>query len=231
MSNENEKLNELEINYDLKCSKCSKCSKYSDCSKIKSKTRKVVCFMGVSGSGKNHQTNLLKKKGYIEINFADELRNILWDTIGYKPKNYNKAKQCIVGLDAYPIWVSKILKKIFPLLPTIRELLQNLGTEAMRSREPNFWCELWLDKVNAELEKGNDVVCSDLRFINELKYTQFKNKAEFEIIFCDYVSDRYDCENNHSSEKLAQYLLSLDCPNLRVLSKKDIEKILKEYSY
>ena len=74
---------------------------------------KLICFIGVKGSGKSYQSKKLCDLGFKEINFADDLRDMAYDIINYIPEDYNKAKDCIVGLDKFPVIFSKILKRIF----------------------------------------------------------------------------------------------------------------------
>ena len=62
-----------------------------------------------------------------------------------------------------------------------------------------------IDKIPEEF----NICVSDLRFHNE--YKALKNYCdehgyEFEFIFCDYHSDRYEENNGHASARLAAFL-------------------------
>mgnify|MGYP000904266201 CR=1 FL=1 len=157
-----------------------------------------VCFVGCMGSGKDYQSKLLINKGYVLVNIGDSLREMAWDVLGWRPANdneYEDFKKCVVVPEG------GFFKQI-----SGRQFLQNLGTQAIRKRFPDFWTELWKKRVIEQLENGKNVVCSDIRFIKEI--TAAKSIcAGAKIIFCNYISDRYNCTDNHESEKLAQIIL------------------------
>ena len=178
----------------------------------------IVCFLGVIGSGKDYQAQkLVNERGFVHINFADDLRQMAWDILGWKPETPEEyewfKKQEMVFISRKPCDETDKI--------TGRQFLQNLGTEAMRKRDPNFWANCWRNQVLENLAIGKNVCCSDLRFSNELStalsikkhYLLIGNSANLEdvstkLIFCDYKSSRYDATNTHKSEKLAQALLS-----------------------
>jgi len=171
---------------------------------------KLICYVGVMGSGKDFNA-----KKYIEenpktkhINFADELREMAWDILGWRP---NKNEE----YDAFKRTDFKDCGELRSDLSfTGREFLQRLGTEALRKRDPNFWVKCWVKKVQEALNDGYDVVCSDCRFDNELRFAiginysaNLSTPASPYFVFCNYISDRYDSINTHESEKFAQTLL------------------------
>ena len=168
---------------------------------------KVHGFVGVIGSGKNYQQELLVKQGWVAIDFKDELIDMCSDLVGYNIReDYEGFKKRIVGL---PGILSEGLAPQHPLAMTGRRLLQRMGTEVMRKRDPDYWVKAWEKKVKAALQAGKDVAVADVRFDNEvqaLKSFEFQSFAPIEtkIIFCDYYSDRYCSTSEHESEKMAQ---------------------------
>lgn len=157
----------------------------------------LVCFIGCMGSGKDYQSRLLVEKGYKLINIGDSLREMAWDILGWTPANdeeYEEFKKANI-----------IFEGITEL--SGRKFLQNLGTEAIRKRFPNFWIDLWKNKIKSELSSGNNVVCSDIRFLKEIE-TAISISPEVKVIFCDYRSERYNSTDTHESEKLAQMVLN-----------------------
>lgn len=205
----------------------------------------LVVFLGVQGSGKNYQCNLLKKEGYVLVDFADELRSIAWDILGWKPRpeyydrDYEWFKElkidqielihkCTDKQINYYFEVKQkleILESDFPL--TGRLFLQNLGTKAIRSRHPSFWVDEWKYKAERLLNEGYKVCTSDCRFVNEVVTCHELNAK---LIFCNYKSDRYNSEDTHESEQLAQLLLK----TYKLQDKQEIDpyiiNILKDYS-
>ncbi len=179
------------------------------------KKPELIAFIGVKGSGKTYLGDQYLARGYKPIDFKDDLMQMCWDILGYKPKDYEKFKQCIIGLDFLPIKFSEALVGLFeklglPPLMTGRRLLQRVGSEAIRKRQPMFWAGQMYRDSQKTLEAGFNVVNRDGRFANELQVMgSLSNIADVKFIFCDYKSSRYDATDGHVSEHLAQYAVSL----------------------
>lgn len=156
---------------------------------------KLVCMIGVIGSGKDYRAKKLVEQGYVQVNFADPLRELMWDIEGWRPENdaeYEVFKQAVS-------YCPELGRGV-----TGREKLQNLG-QAMRKRDNDYWCDQWR---KALITTYKNVVCSDLRFRNEfLQAYWFQDRRDVEFVFCDYRSDRYEPDNEHESERLAQRIL------------------------
>jgi len=148
------------------------------------------------------------------VDFKDALRKHVYDLIGYTPLDYERFKRCVVGLDSIPggVALSNWALKLAPRLPTGRTVLQRLGTEVFRRRDPGYWVRNALVTIKDLNASGHDVVIADCRFPNELSAV-INYAAETRItlcpVFCDYRSTRYDAENPHESEKMSQKLLAL----------------------
>lgn len=165
--------------------------------------KKLVCYIGVMGSGKSFRTKKMcqENQDFVEINVADTLRNVVWKMIGWKPpteERYELFKE------------STFISSTLPSVKfTGRDILQRLGTDGIRSIEPDFWINAWKNTVYDTIYlKGKSVVCSDVRFVNEVYAAlELENKnIQVEFVFCDYQSDRYDQKSKHDSERLAQWL-------------------------
>lgn len=87
-----------------------------------------------------------------------------------------------------------------------RRLLQRLGTEVMRKRDPDYWVKAWIIKAEEARKAGFNVCVADCRFRNEAEVI-LANGGE--LVFCDYHSNRYDAGQAHESEHLAQRMLAL----------------------
>lgn len=159
---------------------------------------KIYGFCGVIGSGKSYHCEQLKKEGFIQIDFADCLRNMAWKVLDWQPQNaqeYDDFKKGLLNIPHY----DKI---------NGRWLLQRIGA-IMRENDEDFWVKQWRKGVERAISMGyNNICCSDVRYENEIKMLKsFNWKAEVKVVFCDYHSDRYNATNTHESERLAQKLL------------------------
>lgn len=162
----------------------------------------VKCFLGVIGSGKDYQCKKLLEYKYKQINFADPLREMAWNILNWRPASsleYDIFKKKTINMFNYKTDLSD---PVFSL--TGREFLQYLGSY-MRKLDDNFWVNLWAKEV-LKYSKEYDICCSDLRYENELYKAQEINA---DIYYCNYISDRYEPNNPHESEKLAQSLIQI----------------------
>lgn len=178
----------------------------------------ITVFIGVIGSGKDYRADELSKQGHVRIDFKDELLDMASDISGYDVRqNYNWFKSHIVGIhpssnplsDAFINSEQKELLTKYPDLITGRKLLQRLGTEAMRSRDQDYWANQFIKKALSVIDQGGKVVNADCRFMNEY-YAIRKIDPESQFVFCNYKSSRYDAKFDHGSEKLAQTFLRLN---------------------
>lgn len=205
----------------------------------------IIGFIGVIGSGKNYQQDLLVKRGFIALNFKDELVAMAQDLVGFPIQDdYELFKELVVGfnrpganlVDNYPkekmFQINKECLEYFPKAMTGRRLLQRLGTNVMRKRDPDYWVNAWSKKAEEYLRGGYSVAVNDVRFGNEIKAIKHFNCMSFapietKIIFCNYKSDRYDATSIHPSETLAQKLLSLGLKDGDEVSLHQVENLAK----
>ena len=119
-------------------------------------TINILGFCGPIGSGKDEAANVAAEFGYDKIGFADHLKATC---------------QFLTGHD-YTLRETKN-SEVFPGV-TGRRVLEVIGTEAMRTLNPNFW----IDKV---LEKRDIAIC-DVRFPNEVEAIQKAGGVVIKII-------------------------------------------------
>lgn len=164
--------------------------------------KELVFYCGVIGSGKDYQSKKKVEDRYIQLNFADPLRNIAWSIFKYTPEddyNYELFKGCAISG-----WKFKV---------TGREVLQYLG-EILKVEfsDPFIFAKLFVKKLEQYNSKEDvKIVCSDLRFIHEYyeveKFVEQNKDWKTTYIFCDYKSNRYTAYDQHSSEDLARYFI------------------------
>lgn len=175
----------------------------------------ITCFVGVIGSGKDFHAGKLQEQGYQRIDFKDELIRMVSDIVGFDvSKEYDWFKDAIVGIrdpgnplvqGMHRAWMKELLNS-HPNIMTGRQLLQRVGTDAIRSRHPDYWVDCFKREVADATAQGKKVVNADCRFENEvLAVVSIDEDAKF--IFCNYRSPRYNPYATHQSEQMAQALL------------------------
>ena len=179
----------------------------------------IRVYLGALGGGKDFSAKPYIQKGYKHCAFADTLRDILWDILGYKPKNYEKFKLSDVRLG--------FLNKI----STGRKLLQNLGSTLRKFIAEDVWVDILIKNIAFEPK----VVITDCRFSNEvaklLKYAE-KAGSNITFIWCCYPSKKYQqgLKETHESEALAQFITQrYNFKNGDTISIEQIKVILKDY--
>ena len=181
----------------------------------------IIGLVGVIGSGKTFQRDLLISKGFTPIDFKDALIDMCEDLVGFPIRGeYESFKSHIIGFNKIELSPNVKIRNLqdysdscletYPLAMTGRKLLQRLGTEVMRKRDPEYWTNAWAKSATSTLNNGHGVVAADVRFPNEIKAIRglaWTVGADCRIIFCDYKSPRYDATSKHESEVMAQALL------------------------
>jgi hypothetical protein len=163
----------------------------------------IVGFVGVIGSGKSYRAANYVENGFVQINFADALRELAWSVLGWTPKtdaDYEEFK-------SMPITLSQSTTAKQPKFEfakneaslTGREFLQRLGNNAREIAGENIWVDAWEKKAKRE----DSVVVADVRYWNEVQRIIDLNGK---LIFCDYRSSRYIL-SDHPSEALAMELI------------------------
>jgi len=160
---------------------------------IKYNDLEIISFVGVIGAGKSFRTEKLIEEGFYPIAFGDALRDMAFKLLSWKPLNdeqYEEFKKGNRYIDSHSGFING------------RLFLQTLG-ETMREENKNYWVDKLKQRIDLLYRLGyTKIVVTDIRHENELELVKsYKNSK---VIFCDYKSERYDCENKHISEKLAQ---------------------------
>lgn len=157
----------------------------------------VVGFCGVIGSGKDHRSKELVSKGYTKVAFADPLKKLCYDAVGWK---FDEKNTYLSDVFKENHW-NPIFKKVQPF--SGRELLERVGQSLQESFGSDFWCRAWEHSVlTKELQK---VTVSDVRYKVEVRTLLKYNTT---LYFCDYRSHRYTLRNT-APEQLAQHLRSV----------------------
>lgn len=166
--------------------------------------KKITVFIGVQGSGKDFNGNLLCEHGAVQVSFADKLREDIWELIGWSPaspEEYDAFKKAT--------FQATIADKLVSF--TGRGLLVKYATDIRRREDPDHWCKQLRGRIAHVLEIAPAVVVTDCRFMNEVRHLiQISEEvgAEIEFVFCNFKSERYNPSFPHESEWMAQYFLN-----------------------
>lgn len=166
--------------------------------------KRIIVFIGVIGSGKDHQTKTLLKenKNAVNIGFSDSVRDFTWEFLGWKPEDtnqYESFKSQDIGM--------KIAEESSHSIQG-RKIMERIATK-MRSVDNYFWANEWYKKVQ-EIPKDKDlIIAHDCRYPEEAVVAieaALKYDAEIKFIHTNFKSERYEIRD-HESEHFAQRFL------------------------
>ena len=173
--------------------------------------RKIIAFAGFQGSGKDYRCQQLVKQGnYKQLAFADALRDIAFSSLSINKEIGQKYYEDLKAFNCIEVMVCDHEQRTLQqhIQMNFRQFLEYMGTEGIRKYDKDFWARALVSTIK-ELPEDINVCVSDLRFHNEYKFLKEyadSHDCEFEFIFCDYHSDRYEENNGHASARLAAFL-------------------------
>jgi hypothetical protein len=125
----------------------------------------IIGLVGFIGSGKGTVGDILEQKGFVKDSFAKPLKDACSVMFGWPREmlegDTEVSRKWREEPDAY--WSEKFGKEFSPRLA-----LQLMGTEAGRNV---FHKDIWVISL-LNRSKGKDVVVTDVRFQNEIKFIQ-----------------------------------------------------------
>ncbi len=146
-----------------------------------------IGLIGKKGCGKSTAASLLLDKldnNVRWLSFADPLKNAATVIFGLSEEEMSDPELKETPLDRYPF-------------ESPRQILQKLGTEAVRSVWPDAWVEAW--KQEAE---GHDcTITDDVRFLNEAEAVRSLGGILIKI-----ERDGLGSSDDHASERGADEL-------------------------
>lgn len=190
-------------------------------------TRKIVAFAGFQGSGKDFQCNQLVKQGnYKRMAFADALRDIAFSSLGIDKEIGSKYYEELKAKDCIEVMVYDNEHNLQQQVHmNFRKFLEYLGTEGIRNYDKDFWARALVNRID-KIPEDINICVSDLRFHNEYKYLKDyadTHDCEFNFIFCDYHSDRYEGNNCHASARLAAFLKEVGYSDGDIIRDEDMQ--------
>ena len=173
----------------------------------------IITLSGKAGHGKDTVANMLKEK----------LANL-----GHDVLIMHYADQLKFGCMEYKKWDGK--KDVFG-----RSLLQQVGTEQMRAKYPDFWVDNICKWINGSLYDTYDIfILADARYPNEIEYfftfpfDHSTGVCPIKVVRLDHEAHLTKEQQEHSSET------SLDDYNkfhYGIYAKTGLDKIEKEVDY
>lgn len=136
----------------------------------------VITLTGKARCGKDTFANLLLDQlpKSIKLNYADYLKLLANKLYGYTEDE--KAKY--------------------------RTQLQTLGTEIVRTNNPDFWCDLVLSSFDVLGDNVDYLIVADARFPNEIYLDKWKDKFQIINLFIERPQENglTEEQKNHPSE-------------------------------
>ena len=128
----------------------------------------IIGLVGFIGSGKGTVGDILEQKGFVKDSFAKPLKDAVSIIFGWPREllegDTEVSRKWREQIDSF--WTEKFQKEFSP-----RMALQLMGTEAGRDVfDKDIWVISLLNRAN-----GKNVVVTDVRFQNEIKYIQQNN--------------------------------------------------------
>lgn len=154
----------------------------------------IIAITGTIGSGKSTLLkHLVDKYGYVEMNFADALKEI-GAIFGFTNEQlYGTQEQ---KLEVHEKWNI-----------SARTFLQKVGTEIFRDSLPKaipamiFTYGVWVDILQQRYTKlGKRIVIGDLRFLNEARFVRDNGGIIVRTLRNNKVSSATGIEFKHASE-------------------------------
>lgn len=116
------------------------------------KNRKLIGISGKKGSGKDTFYDIIIEKypEYQNVKFADKLKEICANLTGLPIEYFYNRKHYSYYMKEWGM--------------TIREMMQRLGTDALRD---NFDKQIWIKSAFSNITENQSTVITDVRFENE----------------------------------------------------------------
>lgn len=147
----------------------------------------IIAFTGKKQSGKSTACAYIKDA--VRANFKDALIAEIKD-------NFPRLLDEISTIMEQHYWDGKrwTMDRLFSEKPPLmRALLQNYGTEVRRKDHPEYWVNKWKDAVGEST--AVDIVCDDVRFLNEAEAVRSVGGIVVRIVREDLPTN-----DTHSSE-------------------------------
>ena len=149
---------------------------------------RLVGLTGLAGCGKDTLAGLMASGGWTRVAFADALKDLCIEFLG-------------LSHDDVYTQEGKMRRNEFWGM-TNREILQKVGTEAMRNGfDKDVWVKIAELKIRRLLSEGRKVMVTDCRFDNEAQMVLRLGGLVYEIRRTGNESNLSESEQRHASEQ------------------------------
>lgn len=195
----------------------------------KKNKKNLIVFMGLKNCGKDYNSQPYLDMGFKRVSFADTLRDMVWSMLDYIPNKkftYDDFKKADV------IFKKSLFKN--NKITTGRKILQNAGSVIKKMFGETIWADLWAKNV---LESEQNVVCTDCRFVYEVKKALSLSRKGYDVSFIwvcyEKANFRYILKDKHESETLSQFIYynqdKYGLYDLCVIKPKVLKQILSDF--
>lgn len=155
---------------------------------------KIILIAGGKGQGKDTFAGILKElKPELALKaFADPLKDIICKSLNITRDKLDFFKND----ESYRIGFGSPKGKLCTGT-TVRQLLQNFGTEGMK---PIFGNTVWAEVFATSLEPNTDYVVTDFRVLEEIQYLNENLGDIYQIITVQVQRDLGDTTDGHITE-------------------------------
>lgn len=164
----------------------------------------IVAIGGKMGAGKSTIAEALNRFNFIKISFADHLKKVISelydipieDLYDHNKKDIQLEKSLYWNYDFKEKLESIIQEKIYlpfkiQKLNSIREVLQFIGTDILRSHDYNYHVKNTISRI----KKNNNYVIDDCRFLSEVEALRQKGAILIYILRNGYKQSDHISEN------------------------------------
>lgn len=171
----------------------------------------IIYFAGRKGSGKSLLCNRLIEKGFIKVSFADRLKELISYLYGCKIEDLGILSFKEKKLDQPWIFNKNTfleIKDYFNIktdfdiddnlvikFDTPRKSMQYIGTDLLRSIDPDFHVKHTIKKIKTLMSENKDICLDDGRYFNEK--VELDKLGAIGIFVFRPKDEQY---NNHTSE-------------------------------
>jgi hypothetical protein len=144
-------------------------------------TLQIYAFAGRRGSGKSTASQVLVDEGFVDVKFADPLKNMMRAFY----------KTCGVPVEDVERKLEGDLKEVpceWLMGKTPRHAMQKLGTEWRDMIDTNLWSNIFTERI-VRGEVGDRIVCSDFRFPHEAVVLEELGAYTYRIVRPDAADD------------------------------------------
>jgi hypothetical protein len=178
----------------------------------------IKVFVGIGGSGKDFQCDILGLQGYIKMSLGNPIRAIVAEQLDMTEEDFMEKYEELKDNRLYIKTETGNTLAVFDG----RKLFTGLGEGLKVYLGQKVWVKILEDKlVTAKRNKATKICIQDCRLWYEL---EFFLKLGAEVRFTNYKSSRYYLSDNPTiTEHLATWFVKKGYEHLQVITKKDLE--------